>query len=160
MNSVEASNFFENHVRGRFSKWEPETAEIDDWLFYIKGVEWDIALKAIREHKSESRYNTPALSTFRAKARGFMPPKEKVARPHDTVFVMYDGGGVGTLQPGYYFPVIVLPHEQHLIMKAAENARAKREENVGGTWKIYSQTTPRQMAKMQNEIWAALIESK
>lgn len=160
MNNIEADNFFENEVQGRFSKWEPEEAEIRDWLFYIKGMDWDIALKAIREYKSESRYNAPALSVFRVKARGFMPPKEKVAQPDPTIFVMYEGSGRGALQPGYFFPIIVLPHEQHLIMKAAEKARAKREEAIGGEWKTYSETTHQVMVGMRNEIRAAIIDGQ
>ncbi len=156
MNHIEADNFFENEVRGRFSKWEPESAEVSDWLFYIKSMDWDIALRAIREHKSKSRYNAPALSVFRSKARGFMPPKEKVARAGDTVFVMYEGGGRGSLQAGFYFPVIVLPHEQHLIRKAAENVRAEYETRYGGEWKIYTETTPVIMTKMRHDIRAAI----
>lgn len=157
MNSIEASNFFDNHVQGRFSKWEPESAEVDDWLFYIKGMAWDVALKAIREHKSSYRYNAPALSVFRTKARGFMPTPEKVERPGNTVFVFYEGGGRGTLQPGFFIPIIVLPHEQHLVMKAAENTLKMYQEGTGGEWKIYSPTTSGKMIKMRADIRGAIV---
>ena len=158
MNSIEADNFFENEVRGRFTKWEPGEAEVSDWLFWLKGMDWGIALSAIREHKSESRYNAPALSVFRVKARGFMPPKEKTARPDDTIFVMYEGGGRGTLSSGSYFPVVVRPKEQGLIMKAAENARKYYEDCYGGIWKVYEQTTSAEMGKMRTGIRAARID--
>ncbi len=160
MNYIEADNFLENEVRGRFSKWKPESAEIRDWLFFIKGMDWDVALRAIREHKSESRYNAPALSTFRAKACNFAPPKEQVAVPEDAVFVMYEGGGRGPLQAGFFFPVIVQPHEQHLLGKAAENVRRHHAERYGGEWKVYSPTTPVAMAKMRQGIRAAIIEGQ
>ncbi len=160
MNSIETLNFFEKHVQGRFSKWEPEPAEIDDWLFFLKGMPEDIALRAIREHKAESRYNTPALSTFRAKARNFMAPKEKGTVPDDSVFVMYEGGGRGLLQAGFFLTVIVRPHEQHLLMKAAQNVRQHHAERYGGEWKVYAETTPDAMAKMRHDIRAAIIEGQ
>ena len=159
MTGLEAMDFFDKHVQGRFSKWEPESAEIDDWLFYLKGLDEDVALRAIREHKSESRYNTPALSTFRAKARGFMPPKEHVEKPEDTVFIWYDGGGDTTLQSGYFFPVVVVPKEQHLIMKAAENAKRRREETYGGEWKIFQNTTGKEMVRMRCDLRAIEVNA-
>ncbi len=156
MNYIEADNFLENEVRGRFSKWKPESAEIRDWLFFIKGMTEDVALRAIREHKSESRYNAPALSTFRAKARSFMPPKEHVAVPEDSVFILYEGGGQGTLVAGYFFPVII---KMGNIMKIAEQVRARHEQRTGGIWKVYSQTTHQVMVQLRFEIRKALTNA-
>jgi len=160
MNHVESDNFFVKHVNGRFSKWEPEPAEISDWLYYIKGMEEDVALKAIREHKAKSRFNTPTLATFLTLASGLRAPKEKVDLPVDTVFIFYAGGGRGTLLPGYFCPAIVLPKEQQLIMKAAENLRKYYEDNYGGEWKVYSQTTSSEMVKMRRDIRAAITDNR
>ncbi len=160
MNQIEADNFFEREVQGRFSKWKPEAAEISDWMYWLKGMDRGAALQAIREHKAESRFNTPALSTFRQKVGKFAPVIEKPPPPEDSVFIMYEGGGRGTLQAGFFFPVVVQPHEQHLLMKAAENVRRHHQEWYGGEWKVYAETTPPAMAKMRDAIRAAITNGR
>ncbi len=158
MNYIESDTFFLNEVKARFGKWTPGEAEVSDWLFYLKGMDESVALKAIREQKAETRYNTPALSTFRAKARGFMPHKEETKKPDDTVFVMYEGGGRGTLLAGYYLPIVVSPKEMHLVGKAAERTRQMHEDRVGGIWKVYTNATSKQMNDIRHGFYEAGFE--
>ena len=161
MNYMEADTFFEREVRGRFSKWKPEPAEISDWLFWLKGMDEDPALRAIREHKSESRYNTPALSTFKAKVAAFSPHKERPEQPEDSVFILYEGGGQGTLVAGYFIPVIIKAGN---IMKIADQVKTRMErwvdgEKFGGDWKVYSETTHQAMVQLRFEIRKAITNA-
>ena len=158
MDRITAQHFFDNQVKTRWPDWEPEGVEVSDWLFWIGKTDEDTALQAIREHVAESRWKRPTLSKFRTYVRLKAPPGEKTEQPDPTVFVMYEGGGRGTLLAGYHFPIIVRPGDN--AMKAAERMRSAHEERVGGEWKVYSDATYPQMNGMRHEFYANRTEQK
>ncbi len=149
MDKIAAQFFFDRQVQPRWPDWQPEGVEISDWVFWIGKTDEDTALSAIREHASGSRWKRPTLGKFRTLVRLKAPPKEKVEQPEPTVFVMYEGGGLGTTLAGYFFPIITLPGVD--VMKAAEHMRAKHEGGFGGTWKVYAEATHYEMTKMRSE---------
>lgn len=149
-------------MKPRWPDWQPTDEQMEDWVAWLSPFDWGPAKNAVREHiGSQGRFNKcPNPTQLRAllvKFHSTQADKPK-GPPDPTIFVVYEGGGRGALKPGYFFPIIVLPHEQHLIMKAAENARAKREGAIGGEWKVYSESTHQAMVDMRNEIRAAIID--
>ena len=68
------TEFFENEVKGRFERWKPAGALVKDWLEWLVNVDYDIALKSIKQCKFETKLPYPSLKKFYALAKKF---KEK-----------------------------------------------------------------------------------
>ena len=148
MLQVEAMTFIEEQMRPRFQDWEPNREQIADWIAWLKPYSPETARNALREHVGTLRYNKrPVPSKLRPLLAKFHPadnsPKPK---PENTVFIWYEGGGDTTLQAGYFFPVCT---KHSNVMLVAEQERLRHQENHGGEWMIYQDTTGRAMVKMR-----------
>lgn len=155
MEQIAANYFFDKQVLPRWPDWKPEDVEISDWVFWIGKADEDTALSAIREHASQTRWKRPTLGKFRTLVRLKAPPKGKSEQRDPTVFLMYEGGGHGPRLSGYFFPIITLPGVN--VMKAAQYMRGKHEEFYGGEWKVYAESTYREMNDMRNNFYARRV---
>lgn len=160
MDNISANSFFEQHVKARWPDWQPSGVEISDWLFWIGRVDENTALQSIREHRGQSNWKRPVLAKFRALVRLKSPAVEKVEQPEPTAFVMYEGGGRGTLLAGYFFPIIVPPNKVDKTMRIAENVRQYYENRNGGLWKVYAETSNSAMAKMRHGYYEGRANTK
>ena len=160
---LEAMNFIDEQMRPRWPKpgWNPTPEQIADLVVWLSSpdITYEIARLAVREHagSKEGGFGKPKIHHLRTALNNFRPKQEtKTEQPDPTVFVMYEGGGRGTLLAGYHFPIIVRPGDN--AMKAAERMRSAHEERVGGEWKVYSDATYPQMNGMRHEFYAKRTE--
>ncbi len=146
-------------MKPRWPDWQPTDEQVEDWVMWLHPFTWESAKNAVREHAGSQTYNKrPNPAKLRALLAKYQPQKEEEkGHPEDTVFVMYEGGGPTKRLAGFYMPVVVKPHEQHLLMKAAENLRKWHEDHYGGIWKIYERTTNTEMSKMRFEFHKARV---
>lgn len=163
MLSIEAGNFIEKEMKPRWPDWKPNTAQVADWTLWLNPYSWEVAQNAVREHAGTQTYNKrPNAAKLRPLLAKYQPHTtvEKKGMADPTVFIFYAGGGRGTLLSGYFFPVIVLPHEQSRIMQAAANERGKREEAYGGDWQVHQDTTHSAMVKLRRAEDVQRIEER
>lgn len=161
MQRDEAMTFISQQMETRWPDWKPNAEQLADWAKWLGPYEWDAAKNAVREHAGSQTFNKrPNPAKVRPLLAKFQPPQEQgtKSKPDNTIFVMYEGGGRGTLSAGYYYPIIVSPREQHLIMKAAENGRKYHEDRYGGIWKVYTETTAAAMNKIRSDFHSALVD--
>ncbi len=150
---AEAANFVNDQMRTRWPEWKPSSQQLSDWAMWLGPYDYQNATNAVREHiGSQGRFNKrPNPTALRALLAKFQPRDEadKTALPEDTVFVLYAGGGIGTLQAGFFFPIIVKCGN---IMRIAEQVRAARQARIGGEWRVYSDTADKDMVKLRREM--------
>lgn len=69
MNRIEAADFFDKEVKGRFPDWTPTKVLIEDWLSWILPFDYDIARQAIKQHRFNTSFKSPVLKEFYAIAK-------------------------------------------------------------------------------------------
>uniref|UniRef100_A0A6M3LIV6 Uncharacterized protein n=1 Tax=viral metagenome TaxID=1070528 RepID=A0A6M3LIV6_9ZZZZ len=55
MTHIQFQNFFAEQIRGRWEKWVPSQATLDDWWDELQHYTEDVALAAIKTHKKSSK---------------------------------------------------------------------------------------------------------
>ncbi len=149
---LEAMNFIDDQMQARWPDWKPTAEQIADWAVWLGPYTFETARNAVREHIGSSRFNKrPNAAALRSLLAKFQPRKEqeKTEQPEPAVFVMYEGGGRGTMLAGYFFPIITLPGV--VVTTAAQHMRGKHKDGFGGTWKVYAETTHSEMTKIRRE---------
>jgi hypothetical protein len=161
MNSIDSDQIISD-MQAVWTNWKPTDHERGIWLSVFRRYDFDVGKKAIKEAAMATDYYKPPrksifdlLNRYQPKAQQDRTgPKDQ---PEPTVFVMYEGDGDITLQPGYFFPIITRFGVDE--MRAAEAERIRRIENYGGMWKVYQGTSHAEMIKIRHEMRAETVNA-
>ena len=159
MNSIEAIDTV-HYMKKIWPNWKPTDEEMDVWADKFRGHDEQTAVRAIKEAKFRTNFNSPPAKEINSLLKEYHPTTQRlnVEQPEPTVFLFYEGGGPGTLQAGYFAPVI--PGKKTEMPKAIESMKMHMIETYGGAWKVYMETNHRAMIKMRNEARASQVDKK
>ena len=148
MNQLEAERFIDQQLKPRWERWSPPPAQMSDWCYALRKLDWESALRAAQDHFRESKLNKPVIKSILALAQQYMPKEEKKTYlPPATHFVQYTGGGDTTLVAGYYFPIYVKASDD--VDMVAQDMKETLQHEHGGEWRVYKDISAKEMIMMR-----------
>ena len=176
MRKSEAIDFIDNEVKGLFPDWNLTDALRELWIDAAIEFDLEIAEKAIKRHRFESRFNSPNVQQFtllckklRAERREERLKNQPQERYEPTVFVFLKRSEgeilIGNevvktycdLRLGYYEPVIAFKDgkfctDEEYLVRCAQCTARRKEEVYGGTWAVMRGATDDMMRKRYFEM--------
>ncbi len=160
MNRTEIDSFFDRELLPRWKDWDPTGAEIADWTWHLGPFSYDLALRAVRVCKLESRWREPRMGDV-IKFCKTNQPKQRYAveKFEPNVFVQCIEGRTA----GRYFPVLLggdstKDYPRQTYLKAGSvwvDLFAERGER----WIFYTGMTDTEMRKRKREMASETLNS-
>jgi hypothetical protein len=156
MRRDEAQKFIDEEMRSRWPHWESTPAQITDWVSWLMPYGWDAAKSAMRRYISDAKYGREPdpgrlMATLRAYAPAVGDTRNDEGDPAVTLhrmWIVYMGGGKGTLQPGYFTAAPSTPERRAELVKRLKSVYTGDE----GEWLIMENTTAREMIDARFEM--------
>ena len=137
MNAIDAQATVE-YMKKLWPKWNPTDVEADVWEQELRGHEEQTAVRALREAKFKSNFNSPPTKDIRSLLTQYMPTTKRLNPQQDDTkdYLLYRGGGQGPLLAGWF-------------CVGGNDLKLKYEQEIGGEWEVHTGTTHGAMNKMR-----------